>query len=68
MHILLIEDNENISSGLEYSLKNENYSVTICRGVKEALIYLLEDKKIDIAIIDISLPDGNGFDLYENSM
>ena len=66
MNVLLIEDNESIVSGLKYSLEQEKYKVFSCTNVAYTIKFLEENKQVDIAIIDISLPDGNGFDLYQN--
>lgn len=66
MNVLLIEDNESIVSGLKYSLEQEKYKVFSCTNVADTMKFLKENKQVDIAIIDISLPDGNGFDLYQN--
>lgn len=66
MNVLLVEDNESIVSGLKYSLEQEKYKVFSCTNAKDTIKFLEENKQVDIAIIDISLPDGNGFDLYQN--
>lgn len=66
MNVLLIEDNESIVSGLKYSLEQEKYKVFSCTNVADTIKFLEENKQVDITIIDISLPDGNGFDLYQN--
>lgn len=66
MNVLLIEDNDSIVSGLKYSLEQERYKVFSCTNVVDTIKFLEESKPVDIAIIDISLPDGNGFDLYKN--
>ena len=66
MNVLLIEDNDSIVSGLKYSLEQEKYKVFSCANVADTIKFLKESKPVDIAIIDISLPDGNGFDLYQN--
>lgn len=66
MNVLLIEDNDSIVSGLKYSLEQEKYKVFSCTNVADTIKFLEENKQVDIAIIDISLPDGNGFDLYKN--
>ena len=66
MNVLLIEDNESIVSGLKYSLEQEKYKVFSCINVADTVKFLEENKQVDIAIIDVSLPDGNGFDLYQN--
>lgn len=67
MHILLVEDNVNIAKGLVYSLEQKGYSVLHTQNIKKT-IETLECKKIDLIILDISLPDGNGFDLYEKTI
>ena len=66
MKVLLIEDNESIVAGLKYSLEKEKYQVFSCPNVMDTIKFLDENKQVDIAIIDISLPDGNGFDLYQD--
>ena len=65
MHILLIEDTESIVKGLVYSFSKTNYSLVTKTTVKEAKEYLINNT-VDLIILDITLPDGNGFDLFEN--
>ena len=65
MNILLIEDNENISDGLKYSLEKEKYHVMVCVSIEDTIKYLEKNNSIDFAVIDVSLPDGDGFDLYQ---
>lgn len=67
MEILLVEDNLTIVKGLEYSFKQENYNLNIATNLKQA-IKLIEDKKIDLIILDITLPDGNGLEFYKNTI
>lgn len=62
--ILLVEDNETIIKGLAYSLEQENFEVECVRSVREAKASL-QDKAIQLAILDISLPDGDGFEICE---
>lgn len=64
MNLLLIEDNNTIIKGLEYTFKQNNYQTTSISYLKEAKKYL-ETNKPDIIVLDVSLPDGNGFDFYE---
>ena len=66
MNVLLTEDNDSIVTGLKYSLEQEKYKVFSCTNMSDTVKLLEKNKQIDIAIIDISLPDGNGFDLYKN--
>ena len=65
MNILLIEDHESIISGLTYAFKKNNYNIIAKTTIKESLDYLSLNKP-EIIILDVSLPDGNGFDLYES--
>lgn len=67
MKILLVEDNINITKGLMYSLKQKEYEVLSSESVRQTK-EILETKKIDLIILDISLPDGNGFKLYESEI
>ncbi len=66
MKILLVEDNETIAKALKYALEQENYKVTCTENVKETLQSLNEE--IALIILDVSLPDGNGFKLYEKNI
>lgn len=60
--ILLVEDDDAIALGLEYSLEQENYKVIVCNDAASAKIAILNED-FDIALLDVSLPDGNGFEL-----
>lgn len=60
MRILLVEDDTAITIGLQYSLEREGYDVLIAKNVNEAL-QLLQSHPFLFVIIDIGLPDGNGF-------
>lgn len=60
--ILLVEDNPAIVMGLEYLLKEEGYGVTIA-AEKEQAERLLRSEKFDLILLDVSLPDGDGFEL-----
>ena len=60
--LLLVEDDEAIAAGLEYSLAQEGFEVISCKDAASALD-TMGAQVFDFAIIDISLPDGNGFDL-----
>ena len=63
MKILLIEDNNTVRSSLTYLLKENSYKVIEASNYKEARQKLIELP--DFIILDISLPDGNGLDLYK---
>lgn len=62
--ILLVEDDAMIASGLKYALEQESYLVLHAQNVADAIDYI-EKKNIDLAILDMQLPDGTGFDVSE---
>lgn len=67
MQILLVEDNVNIAKGLMYSLEQKGYEVVHKDNIKKTIDFL-DSGKPELIILDISLPDGNGFDLYEKNI
>ena len=60
--ILLVEDNETIVMGLKYSLEQENFQVISALNVEKAKD-ILNQETIDLILLDVTLPDGNGFEL-----
>ena len=63
MNILLVEDSLSIIKGLKYSFEKNNDKLIYKTNVKDTIQYLKENKsKIDFIILDITLPDGNGFE------
>lgn len=62
-NILLIEDNEFILKGLVYSLEQERFKVTTAMTIKDSKNLLESNNIYNLIILDISLPDGSGFDL-----
>ncbi len=62
MRILLVEDNDSIILGLEYLLNEEGYQFMAARTYEEA-VTLYGQEYFDLVLLDISLPDGNGFEL-----
>lgn len=67
MKILLIEDNLTITKGLEYALANESFTCFIKTSLKDAKTFLAKEI-VDLIILDITLPDGDGFTFYENEL
>ena len=68
MNILLIEDTESIIKGLTYSFEKNNYNLTVKTTIKDSKDYLINNSDIDLIILDITLPDVNGFELFENTI
>lgn len=64
MKILLVEDNEAIIMGLEYLLEQEGYTCLVARRRREAE-RLLEKECPDLLLLDIGLPDGDGYQLCQ---
>ena len=63
--ILLLEDDVSLIDGLVYSLKKNEFDVEVARTVCEAKQYLSELDRYDLLILDVTLPDGTGFDVCE---
>ena len=62
MRIMLVEDNDAIIMGLEYLLTQEGYQVDTARTICQAQM-LLGREGCDLVLLDIGLPDGDGFRL-----
>ena len=58
--ILLVEDDRSIVANLTEFLTAEGFSVRSANGQTEAL-KLAESESFDLALLDVSLADGNGF-------
>lgn len=67
MKILLVEDDEIIGKGLIYTFEQNGYEVT-CKTTVKAVEEFLNSSKPDLIILDITLPDGNGLELYESTI
>lgn len=62
--VLLVEDDGSLIDGLEYALKKDGFEVEIARSVKE-FEEIYEDGRYEVVLLDVSLPDGNGFGICE---
>ena len=67
MKVLLIEDDEIIAKGLKYSFEQNGYDI-ICKTTKKDASWFLQTDTADFVILDINLPDGNGFELYKENV
>ena len=59
--ITIIEDNYALNNGIALALKNYDYNITQIYKLKE----FDKNRKTDLIILDINLPDGNGFDFLK---
>jgi DNA-binding response OmpR family regulator len=62
--LLLVEDDKTIVKHLTSLLQQENYDVISVDGQSKAM-EVIENNKIDIALLDLSLKEGHGFSLYQ---
>lgn len=58
-HILFVEDDHSIASGLVYVMEKEGYAVTHCKDVATAR-RKAKEMHFDLALLDMQLPDGLG--------
>jgi len=62
--ILLVEDEENLATGLQYNLAEEGYLATWAKDGKEAL-EVFQKEEFDLILLDIMLPYFDGFEITE---
>lgn len=62
MKILLVEDDFALAMGTEYALQAEGYEV-VKAGNVQAAKETLDGEMPDLVLLDVMLPDGNGYDL-----
>lgn len=59
--LLLLEDDLSLITGLTYALKKQGFEVDVAKTLMEAETIWAESK-YDLLILDVTLPDGSGFD------
>lgn len=59
--ILLLEDDLSLINGLSFAFKKQGFEADVARTIKDA-DHLWTDGKYDLLVLDVSLPDGSGFD------
>ena len=59
--ILLLEDDLSLINGLSFAFKKQGFELNIARTLKEADA-LWADGRYDLLVLDVSLPDGTGFE------
>lgn len=61
-HIFFIEDDLSLVRGLSFAIKKEGYEIDVARTSLEAET-LWMNGNYDLVILDVSLPDGSGYDI-----
>ncbi len=61
MKVLLIEDNLTIVKGLHYAFSKSGDEFFYAGKLEEAMSFLEKNHSIDVVILDVTLPDGDGF-------
>lgn len=62
--ILLVEDNLDIKKGLDYLFMLNDLLLLHADNIKKAEEYIIS-KKFDLILLDVTLPDGDGFSFYK---
>lgn len=62
--ILLLEDDLSLINGLSFAFQKQGFTLEIARTLKEAE-ELWEDGRYELLVLDISLPDGTGFEFCQ---
>lgn len=63
MKVLVVEDDEIILEGLQISLRQEGYDVISVTSQKKALDIWKSGMVFDICLLDVMLPDGDGYNI-----
>lgn len=61
-HIFFVEDDLSLINGLSFAIKKQGYEIDIARTSLEAEMLWINGK-YDLVILDVSLPDGSGYDI-----
>ena len=60
--IFVVEDDLSLINGLSFAIKKQGYMLDVARTFREA-DQIWAEGKYDLVVLDVSLPDGSGFDL-----
>ncbi len=63
--LFLLEDDLSLINGLSFAFKKQGFSLDVARTIREAR-EIWADGKYDLLVLDVSLPDGSGFEFCES--
>lgn len=61
--ILLLEDDDSLIDGLQYTLEKQGFTLDIARTAAQAETLLGQNTAYALLLLDVTLPDGTGFDI-----
>lgn len=64
--ILIVEDDNLLNKTLVYNLASDGYNITSATNAKDAT-NKLQNQQYDMVLLDVNLPDGNGYDIFKIS-
>jgi DNA-binding response OmpR family regulator len=64
INVLMIEDDSTIAFGVKYALEQEGFNIDICKDLESGR-QNINNKEYNIILLDVMLPDGNGYEFCE---
>lgn len=61
INVLMIEDDSTIAFGVKYALEQEGFNIDICKDLESGRKNI-NNKEYNIILLDVMLPDGNGYE------
>ncbi|CEN24309.1 response regulator transcription factor [Paraclostridium sordellii] len=61
INVLMIEDDSTIAFGVKYALEQEGFNIDICKDLESGR-QNINNKEYNIILLDVMLPDGNGYE------
>lgn len=65
--LLLVEDNADIAEALSFGMQAAGYELSVASNISEAEA-LVDNQSFGLVLLDVNLPDGNGFDFYKKNL
>ena len=60
-NILMVEDDSTIAFAVKYAVEQEGFNLDIAENLENAR-KIVNSKEYDLILLDVMLPDGNGYD------
>lgn len=66
INVLMIEDDSTIAFGVKYALEQEGFNIDICKDLESGR-QNINNKEYNIILLDVMLPDGNGYEFCKET-